>query len=176
MKNIFTVHTGEMKVSKKNTILKSSAIGSCVVIAAYDLKENIGALLHVMVPGRAPDGYDYQRTRYAQDAIEKMITMMTQLGTTTENIIVCLVGGANVLKRKDDTIGLDNIISIVELLKKIGIKIRAKSVGGTERRSVSLDVENGNIYYSVGDGIEKLLWTATEKNSKKGCVKEDGTK
>ena len=170
MKKIFTVNTGEMKVSKKYTILRSSAIGSCVVIAAYDSKENIGALVHIMIPGKAPEGKNYQRTRYAVDAIEKMITRMTQLGTNKENLDVCLVGGANVLKRKDDTIGLDNISSIVELLKKRGLKIRAKSVGGTKRRSVSLDVENGSIYYSVGDGIEKLLWTATEKTNKKKDV------
>ena len=157
MKDIFTVHTGEIKIGKKDVILKSSTIGSCVVIAAYDSKENIGALAHVMVPGKAPKYYNYQKTRYAEDAIEKMIILMTKSGSSPQKFDVCLAGGANVLKRKNDTIGADNISSIIGHLKKRGIKIRAKSLGGTERRNVSLDVENGNIYYSVGDGGEKLF-------------------
>lgn len=163
MKKILTVHTGEIKATKKNAILKSSPIGSCVVITAYDSKEKMGAMVHIMVPGKAPEGNKYKKTRYAENGIEKMIMMMNQFGTITKNLDVCFVGGANVLKRKADTIGLDNINSVTGLLKKKEIKIRAKSVGGTERRSVSLDLEYGNIYCSVGDGKEKLLWTTAEK-------------
>lgn len=47
MKKIINVFTGEVKAAKENTILKSTAIGSCVVIAAYDAKEMVGALANV---------------------------------------------------------------------------------------------------------------------------------
>ena len=158
MKRISNTYTGETKAAKEDTILKSCAIGSCVVIAAYDAKEKVGALAHVMVPGKAPEGKNYQKTRYAYNAIQEMLNQMILIGAKKESVEVCLVGGANILQRKDDTIGLDNIASVIEILKEEKIKINAKSIGGTERRAITLDIENGSVYYSVGDEAEKLLW------------------
>lgn len=157
LKKTIYVLTGEVKAGNKSTLLISSAIGSCVVIAAYDAKEKVGALAHIMLPGKAPTNKETQKNRYAANAIEELIRRMNMLGTKENNIEVCLVGGANVLKKKDDATGLNNLSSVNDILKKERIQVKAKSVGGTERRSIALDVENGSIYYSVGDGIEKLL-------------------
>ena len=161
MKNIY-IHTGEVKACANDTILKSSPIGSCIVIAAYDTSEQIGAMAHFMLPGKAPERKKYQKTKYVADALEELISGMNVLGSKEKNIEVCLVGGANVMKRKDDTITRNNIASVNELLKKRNIVIKAKSVGGTERRSVSLDVETGCVNYTVGDGAEKLLYQFAE--------------
>lgn len=165
-KETIYVLTGEVKAGNKSALLISSAIGSCVVIAAYDAKEKVGALAHILLPGRAPENKETQKNRYAANAIEELIRRMNMLRTKGNNIEVCLVGGANVLKRKDDATGLNNLSFVNDILKKERIQVKAKSVGGTERRSIALDVENGSIYYSVGDGIEKLLWQASEKNNK----------
>ena len=160
MKKIIDVYTGEVKAGGENTILKSNAIGSCVVIAAYDASKKVGALAHVMLPGAAPEGKTFQRTRFAADSIEEMINRMTHLGAHKDGIEVCLVGGGNVLKRENDTICQDNITSIIELLNEKQIKIRGKAVGGIDRRSVSLNVENGSLYYTEGNAKKKLLWKA----------------
>ncbi|RLD52280.1 MAG: hypothetical protein DRJ05_17560, partial [Bacteroidetes bacterium] len=157
MKNIY-IQTGEVKACANDTILKSSPIGSCVVIAAYDTKEQVGAMAHFMLPGKAPDRKDYQKTRYVANALEELISGMIVLGVKEKNIEVCLVGGANVMNRKDDIIASYSIASVNELLKKRNIRIKARSVGGTERRSVSLNVKSGYVYYTVGDGAEKLLY------------------
>ncbi|RLF45528.1 MAG: hypothetical protein DRN17_02360 [Thermoplasmata archaeon] len=160
MGRVINVYTGEVKAGGEDTILKSNAIASCVVIAAYDSIKKVGALAHVMVPGAAPEGKTFQRTRYAYDAIEEMINRMTHLGADKDGIEACLVGGGNVLKREDDNISQENIASVVELLNKKRIKVRAKAIGGTERRSISLGVGNGCIRYTRGDAKEKLLWKA----------------
>jgi len=160
MKTIIDVQTGEVKAGGKDTIFKSAAIGSCVVIAAYDSEKKVGALAHVMLPGAVPEGKIFQRTRYAADAVDEMISRMTDLGTNKYNIEVCLVGGGNVLKREGDTISQENITSVVKLLNEKYVKIRAKAVGGTDRRSISLDVKEGTVHYTEGDAKEKLLWEA----------------
>ena len=170
IKRIIDVTTGEVKAGRKDTILHSNAIASCVVIAAYDSTKQVDALAHVMVPGAAPDGKTFQRTRYAADAIEELVTKMTQLGANRDGIEACLVGGGNVLNRKDDTICEKNIASVVETLNEKRIKILAKSVGGTERRTISLDVETGSVRYTVGNGTEQVLWKAVEGSSKKEGV------
>lgn len=159
---IIDVHTGGVKAAKEGTILKSTAIGSCVVIAAYEASKKAGALAHVMLPGVSPEKKASQGTRYAADAIKEMLTIMTRMGTDKENIEVCLVGAGNVLKREDDTICQAIIDSVVELLIEKSITICAKAVGGTKRKSVSLNVEKGAFYYTEGDGAGKLLWEARE--------------
>ncbi len=161
------MNTGEVKACQEETILKSSAIGSCVVITACDSKKKAGAMAHVMLPGRSPKESSSNRTRYAADAIDMMIKKLTSLEANRDNIEVCLVGGANVLKRSDDTIGKDNIESVLELLRKNRLKIRAKAVGGTVRRSVSFDVEGGSVFYAEADENEKVLWKVVEKGERR---------
>lgn len=163
MNKFINVETGQVKAGRKRSILKSEAIGSCVVITAYDSKKKVGAIAHVMLPGRSLKDGSPHRTRYAADAIDVMINKVVRLGANKDDIEVCLVGGGNVLKRNDDTIGKDNIESVVELLRKKRIKIKAEALGGTKRRSVSLDVERGSISYTEADENEKLLWKAAER-------------
>ena len=167
MKNIIEVNTGEVKACQEEEILKSSAIGSCVVITACDSKKKAGAMAHVMLPGKSPKESSSDRTRYAADAIDTMIKELISLGANRDDIEICLVGGANVLKRSDDTIGKDNIESVLELSRKNRLKIRAKAVGGTVRRSVSFDVENGSVSYAEADESEKLLWKVVEKGKRR---------
>lgn len=157
MEQIINILTGEVKASKKNIIFKSSAIGSCIVIAGYDKKLMVGAMAHIMLPGVSPVKSKTPKTRYAVNAIEEMIKRMIRLGTDRENIEVCIVGGSNVLNRKDDTICQANINSVQNILHEKNIRIKAKSVGGNERRSVLLELKTGNVYHSIGGKDDKLL-------------------
>lgn len=161
MEKIINVSTGEVKVGRKGEILKSTAIGSCVVIAAYDYEKNLGVMAHVMLPGRAPKSAYGESTRYAADAIDQVIKIITVQGADLCDLEVCLVGAGNILKKKDDTICKDNIKSITQLLKEKNIPVRAAVLGGTERKSISLEVESGSIYYTEGDSQEKQLWKST---------------
>ena len=154
--NIIYTNTGEVKTGRGNEILKSSGIGSCVVIAAYHPGKKVGVMAHIMLPGVAPAGNNIQRRRYAADAIDEVIERMRRSGVSQDDIEVALVGGGNVLKRKDDEELVCKKISgsVIEILNEKGIRIKAQSLGGTERRSVSLDVDTGIVLYTVGDGGE----------------------
>ena len=157
MKETFDVNTGEVKVAGEQALLRSTAIGSCIVVAAYDAKSRVGALAHIMLPGKAP-AEEVQRTKYAEDAIGRMIAEMTRSGSNSGDIEACLVGAGNVLKEKDDTICGENIQSITALLEKKRIAIRAVALGGITRKGVLLDVETGSVFYSEGDRKERLLY------------------
>jgi chemotaxis protein CheD len=157
-KQIIYAMTGEVKIENKDTILRSGAIGSCVVIIAYDKQQQIAAMAHTMLPGKAPGSKKLQKSRYAENAIDELANLFTLNGTNENNIEVCLAGGANVLERKDNDIGKDLIASVKKLLKDKGIEILAESLGGIMRRSVSLNGETGYVYFTIGDEAEKLLW------------------
>ena len=157
-KQIIYAMTGEIKIGNKDTILRSGAIGSCVVIIAYDKLSQVTAMAHIMLPGKAPDTKSLQKNRYAENAIAELVNLFTSTGAKENNIEVCLAGGANILESKDTDVGQLIIISVKEYLNKKGIKIMAESLGGTSRRSVSLNGETGDVYFTIGDEAEKLLW------------------
>ena len=163
MEKIVNVSTGEVKVGRKGEILKSTAIGSCVVIAAFDSEKNLGVMAHVMLPGRAPKSTYGESTRYAADAIEQMISKITVEGANLCDLGVCLVGAGNVLKKQDDTICKNNIESITQLLKEKNIPVKASVLGGTERKSISMDIESGSVYFTEGGREEKMLWKSAAK-------------
>ena len=58
-----------------------------------------------------------------------------------------------------------NIRSAALILREKDIPIKTSAPGGTERKSVFLDVENGCISYIEGDEKEKMLWESINKNS-----------
>lgn len=157
------VNTGEVRTGGRETILNSGAIGSCVVIAAFDTLMHVGAMAHVMLPGRSPIKNELQTTRYAVNAIEEMLCQLKKFGIEQENIKISLVGGGNVLKRENDTIGADNLDAIEQILQEKQIEVIARSVGGFERRTVLFDIEKGCIYYTVGNSKQQILWQTAIK-------------
>ena len=160
MEEVIYVNTGEVKVAVSKGGLKAIAIGSCIVIAASDPKKKVGGMAHVMLPGKAPRGFA-EKTKYAFDAIEKLVNGMLEEGSNPADINVCLVGAGNVLQNETNTICDANIESVTAILKEKGICIKASVLGGMERKGVFLDIEAGIICYTEGDEKEKTLWKAS---------------
>ena len=149
------ITTGCFDTGSKEGFLKSSPLGSCVAIVAYDSSTKIGGLAHAMLPGKSVKEND---NKYAEDIITNMIDDLTCLGAMKTTIEICLVGGANVLRRKNDNIGDNLILSIYEILKKKKLPVNAKSLSGFERRSVSLDLCSGLVNYTIGESNKKTLY------------------
>ncbi len=154
MEEIIDVNTGEVRTARNKTTLRAMAIGSCIVITAYDHNNKAGAMAHIMLPGSAPEK-ESQKSKYAAEAVDELIKQMVRAGTS--DIEVCLVGASDILQKDDDSICEANIESVTELLKEKDIPVMASALGGTKRRTVRLDVETGTVTYSEGDGKEKLL-------------------
>jgi len=161
MKEIVDVQIGEVRTAKEDVILKSKAIGSCIAVVAYDARKRIGGMAHIMLPGIAPVNKNgSEKTKYAANAIEALVDQMAQLGSNNGDIEVALAGGGNVLNRPDDTICRDNIRSTLRFLAKYDLAVKVQAIGGTNRRSVSLDVKGGIVFYTEGNGSETQLWRA----------------
>ena len=166
MKEILDVFTGKLEISTSDIIIRALALGSCIAVVAYDVKNRIGGIAHIMLFGKAPENKKQEENKYAENAISNLSLQMQKAGADKEEMEFCLAGGANVLQRKDDSIGQNNISSVEEILRDKQIRIAARSLGGTERRCVTLDVETGYLNLSIGDSLEKLFWEF--KSSKRG--------
>lgn len=149
-------------VTRERIVLRALALGSCIGVSAYDPVKKIGGMAHVMLPDSAPDKA-VEKTRYAANAIDEMIGRMIEMGARLSDIQVCLVGAGNVLERDDDTICQSNITSVRKILADKNLGVKASGLGGTQRRSVAIDVENGQVEYTEGDGERKLLWKTSER-------------
>lgn len=161
------VATGEVKCARAEGMLESIAIGSCVVVCAYDPVRAIGVMAHVMLPGTAPANETDLTTKYAHNALDRLFQLMHEYNCHMCNIEVCLIGAANVLERNDDLTARKNLDSILAFLHKKDIPVVAQSVGGVIRRSARLDIHTGNVFCRIGDDEEQLLWSASKRGMKK---------
>lgn len=157
MKEVIYANTGEVKSGGVSVVLNSGAIGSCVVVTVYDSSEKMGIMAHIMLPGKAPSESHPMPTRYTENAFKEIFSHLSAK-TDVKTIEVCLIGGANVLKREENSIGIDIFNSVEKMLQKHEIVVKAKSVGGFERRTAVFDVENGSVFFTVGDSKLELLW------------------
>lgn len=153
--NQVDVHTGDVQYAVRGALLRSNAIGSCVVVIVYNDIKGIAGMAHILLPGHSAKGTE--NFKYAGDAINSMLTNMKREDSVSD-IWGFIVGGANVLKRENDDIGENNIFFAQNYLRKKGVEIITQSTGGTKRRSVEFDIEKQCIYFSIGDSEKMILW------------------
>jgi len=151
--------TGEVRAGSGNVLLTSSAIGSCIAMAAYDPNLKVGCLAHIMLPDRCPDTHSEYKTRYAWDAIEVLLREMENMGSNKAKMKVFLAGAGNVLKKNEDLICKANINSVLSILEEKDLKVRKTALGGNLRRRLCLDLSGGIVYLGEGDGPEEIFWT-----------------
>ena len=157
--------TGEIAIGSDNELLVSTPLGSCIAIIAYDKKNKIGGIAHVMLPGKAPNN-SKNENRYAENAFSNLFKQLTELDYKNKKFDLCLVGGANVLKKQQETICDDILESIKNIVSRNKINLVISKVGGYKRRSVSLDISTGIANYTVGDSSQKLLWNFLKNSNK----------
>ena len=159
MREIIDINTGEVAVSRGDVLLRSMAIGSCIAITAYDpLTKNAG-LAHIMLPDKAPEKCA-EKNKYAINGIDQMLRQMLESGSSIDDIEACLVGAGNVLQKEDDNICKNNMKSVAAILSEKNVPVRASVLGGYERKSVFLDAQTGCVFFTQGNGCEKMLWNS----------------
>lgn len=160
MSRYVDVETGAVRAAVGSGVIKSSGIGSCVAVVAYDPLRSIGGIAHVMLPGDCPDVEHPRPFRYCPQALEELFLQLEELGAVESDLVLCLAGGANVLRRKNCTIGLENIRSVRKYLADRDIPVQSESLGGYIWRSIRLDLENGEIFCREAGVHTRMLWPA----------------
>jgi len=155
---IVDVLTGEVMVAEGNALLRCSGIGSCVCVVLIDPETGRSGMAHVMLPGSSPVRSKHERTKYAEDALNELVTGLKEKGSPPEQLIAVIGGGGNVLQKPDDTLCRMNVQSVKSILAAHGIHIAAESTGGTQRRALSSFTARGEVYCSEGDDPEYLLF------------------
>jgi len=155
------VTSGNIATGSKDGIISSSPLGSCVAVVAYDIKTKIGGMAHIMLSGKAQNENRHDKNKYVINGINNLLSKLNESGAQNTNIEICLIGGANVLRKENDYVAERLVISILNTIYEKKLKICASSLGGFERRSASLNIKTGAVYYTIGGSTNQVLWKFT---------------
>ncbi len=152
------VLTGEVWISSGPKIIEISAIGSCIAFIVYDKISYRTGVAHILLPGTAPEKSN-EPLKYSSNAIETIINNFTRYNYHTDKLNTFLIGGANVLKKEDDTICDMNIKSALKKCKQLELEIAYSSLGGQERRLIKFDTKSGELFMAIGNENLKKVWS-----------------
>lgn len=145
------VFIGEIRVGKAPEVMVT-ALGSCVGIVLYDKVNGVGGLAHVMLADS--NGAEVRnKGKYADTAIPEMIRMAIKEGAFPGGVAARIAGGASMYETPHgcSNIGKCNIDAVKTLLGKNNIPIIGEDVGGTESRTLKVDLQDGSVtIYSAG--------------------------
>lgn len=155
------VGIGEMQVaSGTRDLLITYALGSCLGITLYDPVAGVGALLHAMLPDSRidPDKARLMPARFVDTGVPQLFRACYSAGAQRERLILRVAGGAATQEAGMDRfqIGARNITMLRKLLWKNAILIRGEDVGGTQARTLSLDMATGVVAVK-SNGTESRL-------------------
>ena len=135
------------------------ALGSCVAVMVYDPVNRIGGMIHYMLPSsaKARDRAAINPLMYADTGIPLLFSGMYERGSNKEDLVVCVVGGAQV---RDSggvfNIGRRNYVMLRKLFWKNRVVIAAEDVGGAISRTVKFEVRTGRVVVKRPDGELEL--------------------
>lgn len=158
---IVNVGVAEYFVTHNPHTLASYGLGSCVGVALYDDKRNIGGLAHIMLPDSKSMTKKGNPGKFADTSIKAMVEEMERLGSKRWDIKAKIAGGACMFTIPGATnprnvpgpclgmqIGERNIEAAKAALKELKIQILAEDTGGNYGRTMRFNISDGKVIIS----------------------------
>jgi len=151
--------------------LVTVALGSCIGLTAYDPVAAVGGLLHFMLPDST---IDPERARanpcmFADTGIPLLLDRICQRGASKRRLAVHAVGAAQMLDPQGVfDIGKRNYQAMRRALWKSGILLQGEAVGGSESRTLRLEIGTGRLWFQQG-GNQRELAPAMPLPGGKSC-------
>lgn len=145
MANKLTIGIADMKMAKREGMLVTYALGSCIGICLYDPMLKLGSLIHIMLPVNMETGRK-NTMKYADTGIRETLKQMESQGALRTRITAKIAGGAKMFETNGGSlgnIGQRNIESVHMNLRKEGIRLLKEDVGGSVARTLLFDVGTG---------------------------------
>ena len=137
---------GELVTTHEPAIV-TTILGSCVAVTMFSERLGVGSICHAMLPKNPPSN-DSDTFRYVDSSILYMIEKFLLAGLRKDEIVVKLLGGADVLDRIDGraiSVGQQNIRQALEIIRREGLNLAACDVGGQFGRKVVFYAHTGRV-------------------------------
>jgi chemotaxis protein CheD len=158
----YVVNVADMKGSAtRGDTLITYALGSCLGITLYDPVVRVGCMLHAMLPQSSIDPRKAADNpcMFVDTGVPELFRECYRLGGRKERLVVKVAGGACAHGNEQDDyfqVGKRNFVMLRKLLWKNGILLSAHDIGGSHSRTLSLDIETGEVLIKV-DGTSRKL-------------------
>ncbi len=147
-----------VSAAPEDTLITYS-LGSCIGVTAWDARLKHGGLIHCLLPS-AKQGHpgDADGAKYVDTGVAALLQALADRGSALGDLQIRIAGGANPLKNGADSmrIGERNVAMLRKLLWKNGLLIAAERVGGTDPRTLSLDIGTGRVAVRTNESEEVI--------------------
>lgn len=137
-----------------NGAIVRTLLGSCVALTLWHPHRHMGGMCHYLLPSRTRPATVGLDGRFAEEAVELLVSSMARTGTKPGEYLVDLYGGADTMPDQVHThkfnIGERNIEKALELVDRYGFQLQTVDVGGNEPRNVTLDMKSGQVELKRG--------------------------
>ena len=149
----YIVGVSDMKLAReKGDTIVTHALGSCIGIVIHDPQAGVGGILHYMLPMSKVDDEKARNNpfMFGDTGIPLLFQKAYALGAKKENMRVVMAGGATVINDNGFfDIGNRNVVIARKMFWKNNVMIAAESVGGAMPRTLSLELDTGETWYST---------------------------
>jgi chemotaxis protein CheD len=149
MNDAIIIGMAELKVAAAPLKIATLGLGSCIGICLYDRVIKVGGMVHIMLPNSEIAHDKVNEAKFADTAVPLLVAECEKLGAIRSRLEVKMVGGAQMFSgHGEDTafsIGTKNIRAVEEALAKLGMPVMAQNVGGNTGKSITFDLESGNV-------------------------------
>ena len=137
------------------------ALGSCLGIALYDPVARVGGLVHVMLPTSEvdPKKADTNPCMFVDTGVPALFKACYKAGAEKQRMQVKVAGGASVNRKEEEDmfqIGKRNMVLLRKLLWKNGVMLSSSDVGGTESRTMAIQIGSGLVTVKSNGVIKEL--------------------
>lgn len=136
------------------------ALGSCIGLTAYDPVARVGGMLHFMLPQPAPSSESaiLKPAMYGSTGVPMLTERLASRGADPDRLVLVAAGAAEILAGAATmAIGKRNHAMLRKVLWRLGLELAASDIGGSQARTMSLDLTDGAVRVRVR-GEDKVLW------------------
>lgn len=151
---VFFLKPGEVHIDDRPGIV-TTVLGSCVSVTMFHKKRAVGAICHGLMPewdGKRPRGRgNDDGLKYVDYAISYMTDYFRSLGIDVRDVEVKLFGGADMFPvREGDlkylSVGKKNVMVAISTVKREGMNVHVRDVGGTQGRKLHFYTHTGDVF------------------------------
>lgn len=139
------VGISEGKTARPGQVLISYALGSCVGVCLYDVKNRIAGMAHIILPDRTYAVGQGNGYKFAADGSRKLIEEMCRQGAQRRYLTAKIAGGARMFSTAENEwdIGERNVRSVKQALSEERIHLAAEDTGKNYGRTITFSAEDG---------------------------------
>lgn len=149
MNKMIKVGMADLKSCKAPEVLTTLGLGSCVGIVLYDPISKVSGLAHVMLPDSTQIRNNSNVAKFADTAVDKLISDMVRLGANKSRLVAKIAGGAQMFSfgsaNEMMRIGERNAKATKAKLAALSIRLLAEDTGENYGRTIEYYSETGNL-------------------------------